>query len=237
MNKITFVSLGPGDPELITLKALNSLQEADIILAPSTSGRNKRILSRSRDIMSSLKIEDEKIKLFNIPMNSNRTDALEDYRALVTQATEYYSKGLKVAIVAEGDSGFYSSCQYINEILIEMNISTKKVAGVPAFIACGAFANIHIAKQSEQVLIVPGKTDFDELAIHLTSRKTIVIMKPSLCEDIIKELAFIIDGRKYHYFENIGISEKEFYSSDKTEIKSRKFPYFSLLIMQNKIFS
>lgn len=236
MNPILFVSLGSGDPDLITLKALKALQKADVILCPSTTTREGKVSSRSQDIMSELDISTNKIRLFNVSMRKERSQVMKEYEEAAKQAYQLYNQGSKVAIVAEGDSGFYSSSQYINENLQALNVPTKRIEGVPAFISCGALANIHIVKQEEQLLVIPGETTSEELHLHIHSGKSIVIMKPSQCQEIIKELvSSSINNIDIHYFENVGVVEKEFYTQNKEEILDRKFPYFSLLIIQKKI--
>lgn len=234
MNIISFVSLGPGSPELITLKGLRALHNADIILTPSTVNKDNKIRSRSKDILSALEIDEKKIKLFDVPMSKDRADTLKSYCTVAVQASEYYSEGLKVAIVAEGDAGFYSSSQYINDELIKMSIPTQRIEGIPAFIACGALANIHIVKQEEQLIVIPGKIEQESFMSYFNSHKSIVIMKPSQSEEIIKEIIHSETNIIHHYFENVGIPDKEFYTSDRKKILDRKFPYFSLLIIQNK---
>ena len=231
---IIFVSLGSGDPELITIKGLKALQKADIVLCPSTTN-SRGVSSRSKEILLALEIEEAKIKLFDVAMVKERTEIIRQYKKVALQASELYSEGLNVAIVAEGDSGFYSSSQYINDDLVAMNIPTKRIEGIPAFIACGALANIHIVKQNEQLVVVPGITTQQELNEYIGSGKSIVIMKPTQCEDIIKQiLESTTENTLIHYFENVGIADKEFYTTNKKEIQERKFPYFSLLIIQNK---
>ena len=227
------MSLGSGDPELITLKGLKKLQDADVILTPSTNRIGNEVVSRSKDILSALEINKGKIELFHVPMSKDRTNAFRYYEAVAILATKYYSEGLKIAIVTEGDSGFYSSSQYINEELMKLGIPTQRIGGIPAFISCAALANIHIAKQEEQLVVIPGKTDSNELISYLNSSKSIVIMKPSLSESVIKEFIYSENNIDHYYFENVGIIGKEYYTTDKKVIIGKKFPYFSLLIIQN----
>jgi precorrin-2/cobalt-factor-2 C20-methyltransferase len=228
---ITFVSLGPGDAELITLKGLKALQQADIIFCPSTLTSTGDTSSRSRDILYELEIEDAKINLFHVPMSKQRSEAVQVYQEVAKGIKRYYTEKYKVVIVAEGDAGFYSSTQYISDNLISNNIPTERIAGVPAFIACGALANIHIAKQEEELTIIPGMISSDDLKKKIQEEKSIVIMKPSQSEQAIKQAIPEIGNAVVHYFENAGIREKEFYTQDKKEIINRKFPYFSLLII------
>lgn len=228
---VTFVSLGPGDAELISLKALNALQQADIILCPSTVSPVGNMLSRSRDILLELNINDSVISLFDVPMSKDRSQAILCYKEVAGLIEKHYEKRLKIVVVAEGDAGFYSSTHYISDNLISKNIPTERIAGIPAFIACAALANIHIAKQEEELHIIPGIISSNDLTKRIATENSIVIMKPSQSEQAIKQAMSSIDKVEIHYFENVGIKEKEFYTQDIHKIIDRKFPYFSLLII------
>lgn len=231
-NPVMFVSLGPGDPELITLKGLKTLQQADIIFCPSTATPSGKTSSRAMDILSELGIDQEKINLFDVPMNKDRTKAIESYRRVSEEIISKYPTDIKIAVTAEGDAGFYSSIYYISENLTAHNIPISRIAGVPAFIACGTLANIHIVKQEEELSVIPGVTTIENLTSKINEGKSVVIMKPSQCEEIIKHVLSHMEDATFHYFENTGVEGKEFYTSSKSEIESRKFPYFSLLIIR-----
>lgn len=107
-HPIHFVSLGPGDPELITLKGLKTLQKADIIYCPATQGKHG-IISRATDILKAIEVDESLIHPFILPMSKERTDALNAYNELFLDAQAEYLKGKQIVIVAEGDAGFYSS--------------------------------------------------------------------------------------------------------------------------------
>lgn len=132
-GKIVGVSLGPGEPELITLKALKALQGADIIYCPGTQTK-----SRSRDILQALPVAMERIRLFHVPMSKDRTFANQAYDALCTEIASLVATGKNVAITAEGDSGFYSSVNYMFDRLASMNLPVTTVAGVPLLLPAGA---------------------------------------------------------------------------------------------------
>ena len=65
---ICFVSLGPGDPELITLKGLKKLRQADIIYCPATISKSGQLLSRAARIIEGLEIEKSVVQFFTLPM-------------------------------------------------------------------------------------------------------------------------------------------------------------------------
>lgn len=69
---ISFVSLGPGEPELITVKGLKQLQQADIIYCPATRNKQGGVISRAADIVRALEIDKAAIRCFMLPMSKER---------------------------------------------------------------------------------------------------------------------------------------------------------------------
>lgn len=225
-HPVCFVSLGPGDPELITLKALRILQQAEVIYCPATVTGESRAASmlRTFDLPGTL-------SLFTLPMKRERTETIRIYRQVMTQITEDYQAGKRVTIAVEGDAGIYASIHYILEELTENNIPANQICGIPSFIAAGAAARLHLISQEERLVIVPGNITKDELDHYLINKHIPVIMKLSRCTDILHEYMDNHPEYSYHYFENIS-TEKEYYSCNNKELKQKIFPYFSLLIIQ-----
>lgn len=229
---VQFVSLGPGDPDLLTIKALKALQQADIIFYPATSNKMGKISSRALDILTYHEIPATKLSSFNLPMSKNRSAAIESYQTVADEIEKKYNAGYKTAIVAEGDAGFFSSIHYVYDYLESRQVQVKHIAGIPAFIACGALAGIHIVKQEEQLIVIPGTASENELKAYLESGKTVVIMKVSQCKEDIKSLISNNSEHTYHYFENAGVTDKEFYTTNTENIINREIPYFSLMIIK-----
>lgn len=232
MNRtITFVSLGPGEPELITVKGLKTLQQADQIFCPATLTSSGKQVSRAANILRALEIEEHKIRPFVLPMSKDRQKAIEAYDQLLVDAANSLHEGKKVVIVAEGDAGFYTSIQYIYHQLEKEHIEVKRVPGIPAFIAAGATGGLHIVKQEERLMVIPGTATADELDQFIRQGYNLVIMKLSACIEAVHECIRRHPETHFHYFENVG-TEKEKYISDPEIIAQTNFPYFSLLIIQ-----
>ncbi len=230
---VLFVSLGPGEAELITLKGLRSLEQTDCILCPATVTGSGVVSSRAADILHQLGIDGEKINLFPLPMNKDRSQALRVYDEMYEKAVALQKQSRRVVIVAEGDAGFYSSIHYIYDRLRATGIPAGFVPGIPAFIACGARAGLHIAQQEERLVVIPGNTTAGELQTFLQSGTTVAIMKVSQCADELHRFITIYPDYKYYYFENVG-TDKEYYSTDTSELQGKQFPYFSLMIIKKE---
>ena len=223
-ERIIGVSLGPGDPELITLKGLNALQQADVIFCPATNVAGGETKSRALDILKALPVELTKIQLYQIPMSQSRTEAIVAYDNVFEQT---------VALVAEGDACFYSSANYLYEKLDRAGFPIKMVAGVPAFIAASSSIGLHLVKQQERMVVIPGDVLVDELLESVVLKRTLVIMKVSLGEAILRPFIIRHPELEFHYFENIG-TPKEYRTSKVDEILARPFIYFSILIIRAK---
>ena len=185
-GKIIGISLGPGDPELITLKAWNTLNAVDVIFCPGTKSGEGQIKSRALDILRQLEIDETKIRLFQVPMSRDRQEALCAYDRVCEEVLELVRSGKSVGITAEGDACFYSSAHYMYEQLARAGFPVAMIAGVPAFIAAGASVGLHLVKQQERLLVIPGDVVVEELLETIVAKRTLVIMKVPLGEEIVR---------------------------------------------------
>ena len=140
LKPVYIVSLGPGEAGLISLIGGATLCRANAIFCPKTNARSSVLLKE-------LKIKKESIRRYTLPMSKKREMAYEAYDKVFEEIVSLYSEGLCVAIVAEGDAGFYSSTSYLVGRLKKAGIPIKQIAGVPAFIAAAASIGLSIVEQ------------------------------------------------------------------------------------------
>lgn len=233
---VYFVSLGAGDPELITLKALRLLERADVIYSPVSLSPNGRRASKSKSIMLSLGIKEEQIVSYDMPVNREREGAEDAYKQVAEdiKARRQANGDLIAAVVAIGDAGFYASSAYIGELLEAENIPTSYLPGVPALIASNALIGGQLVQLDEQLRVIPGVATPSEWEEAWHSKHTIVIMKGSMAEEEIKRAMKSYPHRHWHYLEYVGYEGKELYLNDVNQIAERKFPYFSLIISKTR---
>lgn len=230
-GRVIGVSLGPGEPELITLKALKVLQQSDAIYCPGTRTKEGITKSRSREILERLPIENRFVHCFTISMSKDRTGVNRVYDEVCEEIVQRVQAGETVSITAEGDVGFYSSGNYLFEKLQQAGVPISMIAGIPAFIAAGALAGLHIVKQEEKLIVFPGKVSSCELQQFFGEGYVMVIMKLSQCAKDVHDFVSQCPNGKYHYYENIGTPD-EYYTTRREEMLTKDFPYFSLMIIQ-----
>ena len=228
-DAVTFLSLGPGDPELLTLKAVRLLREADVVMIPATQGSDGQVSSRALSIIGEW-CDDAKMHLYPLPMSKNREAALQTYDTMVNDAAALFREGRRVVIAVEGDVSIYASIHYVLCKLQADGIPVAQVPGIPSFIAAAAMADLSLVSQQQRLVVLPGDADVATLQQLLDSQHVVVVMKLSQCADAVKEFLRQHPSIECHYFENVGTTEA-YYTSVSDEILSRHIPYFSLCIL------
>jgi len=228
-TNITFLSLGPGDPELLTLKAVRMLREADIVMLPVTESVDGTVKSRAADIIAEW-CTAEKIRYYTLPMQQNRDAVMHVYEHMCSSAAEWYHDGLRVIVAVEGDVSIYASIHYVLERLQSLSIPVEQCPGIPSFIAAAASAGLSLISQGQRLIVLPGDIEIEALRQLLTSQHVVVVMKLSRCQQKLKDYLLQYPDTVCHYFENVG-TPAYFYSSNHEMIQDRKMPYFSLCIL------
>ncbi len=222
------ISLGPGDPGLVTLKAKRVLEEVDTVWYPATVQPDGSISSVALDILLECGLDEKKFRRMELPMSRQRERASLVYQSTWLFMLDQLRSGQRVAVVTVGDAGVYSTLTPLLQLASAEGIPYSIVAGVPAFIAAGAAAGIPLVCHSERLSVLAMVESTQEIDRALNERGTVVVMKLStLRNTLVPWLEATSCG--FLYAEKVGM-EDEFVTSDIEEIRNRSIPYFSLLI-------
>ena len=177
-GKLFGIGVGPGDTELLTLKAARILETVPVIFSPKSSKEKDSIaLSIVRPILE--KREDYKRLMIVAPIFPMIEDK-DELEKVWTSASEmigqYLDSGRDVAFVTLGDSSIFSTYSYVQKRLIG-KYEIETVPGITSFTACAAAKNEALVEQNEILTIVP-KID-DRLNKVLDTSDSIVLMKAS----------------------------------------------------------
>ena len=229
MTPITFLSLGPGDPELLTFKAVKTLKDADVVMVPATRNREGTMKSRATEIIIEW-CDENRLMVYELPMLKDRQAVSLVYDSIFADCVRLYHEGQRIVVAVEGDVSIYASIHYVMERLEEASIPVVQSAGIPSFIAAAASAGLSLVSQQQRLTILPGDADAEMLLQLLDSNHVVVVMKLSQCQEAVKDFLHKYPQTVCHYFENIGTSEA-YHTTLHEEIISRHIPYFSLCII------
>lgn len=166
------VGVGPGDPELMTLKALRILRECPVIAAPRTRSGEMLALEIARQAAD---LGGKTILPLDFTMEHARESRVAAHRKAAAAVEEHLALGRDVAMLNLGDVSIYATYSYLMEILREKGYETVMIPGVPSFCAVAARLGISLTDMDAPVHIVPA--GFGPLSETLDLPGTKVLMK------------------------------------------------------------
>jgi precorrin-2 C20-methyltransferase / precorrin-3B C17-methyltransferase len=186
------VGVGPGDPELITVKARRMIEEAHVVAYPVA--RHGRSIARAA-AAPYLRADQLELAL-TYPVTTGETDHPGGYEGALrsfydesaVRVGEQLGAGHDVAMLCEGDPFFYGSYMYLHERLAH-RYPTEVVAGVTAFSAAAAAAGTPLAKRDDVLTVLPGTLPPEALAARLQGSDAAVVMKLGRNFEDVREAA------------------------------------------------
>lgn len=166
------VGVGPGDPELMTLKASRLISEADVIAYPALEGVESLALSIAREFVSPSALEYR----FDVPMSFERDPAQRAYDRAASDIAAHLESGRSVAALCEGDPFFYGSFMYLFARLSGRH-PVHVVPGVSSMTACAAAAGLPLAARSETLAVIPATLPHSALASKIADSDTAALIK------------------------------------------------------------
>ncbi len=222
------VSVGPGDPELMTLKAVRLLKECPVIAVPQSGSQGEPVaLSIARQAVPEL-LEKEFLEL-TMPMTRDQ-EKLKAAWEQGAQAVAYFLRqGLDVAFLTLGDASVYSTFQYLKEAVEKLGFETKVVAGVPSFCAAAALVGEGLVDGDTPLHLLPAACQEAEDWLDLPGTK--VLMKSGKALPRIKE-ALKARGlsEKAWMVEKCGMEGEQVYPS--IEQAGEDTGYFALIVVK-----
>lgn len=166
------LGLGPGDPDLITLKAARLIAACPVVAYPSLAGGD----SFARAIAAGLIAPESREIVMDIPMTTAREPAQAAYDAGAAAIATALEAGDDVACLCEGDPFFYGSFMYLFARL-SGRFRVEVVPGVTSLTACAARAGVPLAARNERVTVLPGPLPEAELQHRIEGAESVAILK------------------------------------------------------------
>lgn len=168
------LGVGPGDPELLTVKAVRILREADVIAVPDKGSGEKTALNIVKDYVA-----DKPLLPCITPMVRDQQVLDASHDEIAGNICALLEEGKTVAFITLGDPTVYATYMYVHRRVLARGYEAVLVPGVTSFCAVAARLNTSLCEQSERLLIVPAShKDIDD------------------CLDVDANLVFMKAGRE-----------------------------------------
>ncbi|AOY75465.1 precorrin-2 C(20)-methyltransferase [Clostridium formicaceticum] len=228
-GKLYGIGVGPGDPELLTLKAVKVLKEADLVICPKGKKEEDSI---------ALKIAKEhvnaaaEIKALVFPMVYCQETLESHWNENINIISDALDRGKKVAFLTLGDALLYSTYIYILKALKEKNYAIETVPGITSFSATASRVNLPLTEGDETLTILPLIKEEEKVENVLSVSDNLVVLKVShdpkgLAEKLKKqglENNFVMISKCGHDDEKI--------TTDIRDLEKERVPYLSTIIIK-----
>ncbi len=227
------ISVGPGDPELITLKGLRSLQQVPVVAFPA--GIEGKPGMAQQIISPWLSPQQQQLAL-NFPYVQDMAVLTQAWQVAAEQVWQYLQRGQDVAFACEGDVSFYSTFTYLAQTLqqIHPEAVVELVPGVCSPMAAASVLGLPLTIRQQRLVVLPALYHARELEAVLDWADVVVLMKVS---SVYEQVWQVLQQRSLlsssWVVERATLPEMVIYAnlSDRPHLK---LPYFSLLIIQVK---
>ena len=220
------VGVGPGEPELMTLKAVRLIRENEIIFVPGKNPKESAAYKIAEAVVP--EIATKTLVSVSMPMVRDKDILEESHRKAVQQIESYLDDGKNIVYLTLGDVSIYCTFTYLQKLLIEDGYAVELVSGIPSFCAAAARLNTPLVEGKEELHIIPGSYRRNETVPY---DGTTVLMKSASHMSDVKEYLREKNTTVFAV-ENCGMENEKVYQS-LDEIPDDA-GYFSLIIAKNK---
>jgi precorrin-2/cobalt-factor-2 C20-methyltransferase len=223
-GKLYGVGVGPGDPELLTIKAVRIIAESDTIAVPREQKESSVAYKIARQAVK--EIEGKETLSIHMPMTKDESLLEESHNRGADEIISCLDQGKDVAFLTLGDPTVYSTYIYLHKIISERGYETEIISGIPSFCAVSARLSQSLVEKSEQLHVIPSSYDIKD-ALKLSGTK--VLMKAGKKISAVVEELQKLDCQA-SMIENCGMENEKIYES-LDEIKKNS-GYYSLIIVK-----
>lgn len=231
-GKLYGIGVGPGDPELMTVKAARIVGEADVIITPKTEKKDGSV---ALDIARPYIQAHTEIVPVVFPMVLHEGTMSEAWLEAQKIIVSYLEAGKNVVFLTLGDPMFYSTYMYVYRLIENTGYEIETIPGITAFCAIGSHLGYPIVEKEEVLAVIPATAPQEKIDAVLAVADDAVIMKVYKNFDEVQQLL------KRHnmaddavMISRVGLPEEEVYRGLDKLAPDMKLNYLSTILAKRK---
>ncbi|MFV0425047.1 MAG: precorrin-2 C(20)-methyltransferase [Bacilli bacterium] len=228
-GKLYGIGVGPGDSELLTIKAIKIIEKCDIIATPGGSDSEL-----AYNIVKNY-LKDKEVITCEFSMSKDLSTRVTYRKRACEQICDILDTGKTVGFLTIGDPTVYSTYMYVHNMVKNIGYETEIISGIPSFVAAAGRLNTSLCEGEQMLHIIPtSKITKEEIRKVLNYQGNKVFMKSARN---IKNLLEVLDEEK---LENVSIVERCFLEGEKMfynikDVTEKDLGYFTVVIVKNNI--
>jgi len=228
-GKLYGIGVGPGDPELLTIKAINTVQKCDVIAVPKSDSHQRTAFSIIEKYL-----DGKQLLQCRFSMDKDMAKRRESRQIAADDIIQFLNSGKNVGFATLGDPTTYSTYMYVHEIIVGKGFDAHIIPGVTSYAAAAAALCIALCVGDEVLTIIPPRHSgsIDKLLAYPGNK---VIMKSG------ENLGRVLEKLKEHGYGDktkmayrVSMDGQRLYSSIEEYEKSPETGYFTLAIVKEK---
>jgi precorrin-2/cobalt-factor-2 C20-methyltransferase len=218
------IGMGPGDPELVTQKAILTLAQCEVVAVPDSQGSENVVLGIAGSLAAG-----KTVVYCDAPMIRDKAAIDRCHQQSARMLADYLDCGQNVAFLTLGDPSIYSTANYVQRHLDAMGHTTRMIPGVPSFCAVAARLNQPLCEAGQSLHIIPATAGAVEQALQTSG--TQVFMKAGKNIRHIKQaLIESGNGKTAQAVERCGMAEEKVHWN--LDTLDEDASYFSIVIVK-----
>ena len=232
-GRLIGLGVGPGDPELITLKALRLLRESPVVAYFVAKGKKGNAFGIIEDHL----VPQQTLMPLVYPVTTEVLPAPLSYEQVISdfydeasvQVAEHLDAGRDVAVICEGDPFFYGSYMYLHDRLAE-RYEAEVVPGVCSMLGCASVLGTPLVYRNQSLSVLSGVLPEEELEQRLRSAEAAVVMKLGRNFDKVRRVLQRLGlAERAHYVERATMHNQQIVPLD--QVDPLASPYFSMILV------
>ncbi|WP_042349358.1 cobalt-factor II C(20)-methyltransferase [Bacillus massiliigorillae] len=234
MAKFYGIGTGPGDSGLVTVKAVQTLKNCDILYTPEPKKNSK---SLAYSIVESYLPSDLIVKQRHFPMSYNQAEKMKAWQNIAEEIEQDVKAGNNVGFITLGDPMIYSTYSYLLELLAG-HIETETIPGISSFSNIASSVGMPLVMDEETLAVIPCTVGSEAIEQALTHFSAVILMKVTSDFSLVLQLL-----RKYGLLEQATLvsdssMKSEQIISDLSQFTGEeKISYFSTIIVKRSAVS
>ncbi|MDR0314034.1 MAG: precorrin-2 C(20)-methyltransferase [Treponema sp.] len=228
-GKLYGIGAGPGDPELLTIKAVNTIQKCDVIAVPITGNGERTAFC----IIEKYLAEKELLEC-RFAMEHNMAKRREARQRAASDIMRFLDDGKNVGFVTLGDPATYSTYMYVHQIIVSQGVDAEIIPGITSYAAAAAAFGVALCEGSETLTIIPASYDanIDEL-LSRPGNKVIMKSGGNLTQ-VLEKLKQCSYGERTKIACRCTMDGQRLFNSIDDYEKSPESGYFTIAIVKEK---
>lgn len=219
------IGVGPGDPELLTLKAVRLVQAAPVVAYPAAEQRR----SIARGIVSAYLSEDQIELPLRFPVSESALPAQRFYDETAELLGEHLAAGRDVAVLCEGDPMLYGTFMYFHARLAH-RFRTEVVPGISSVTASASMLGLPLAYRNDVLSVIPAGLSPEDLRARLKGCDAALIIKLGRHFEKVRAVLHELDlAHRSYYIERATMASQRTAPLD--DVDPGSVPYVSMIVV------